>query len=278
MDNYFDVLIPTKNRSLLLKRAVESILKQEILPNKMIIIDDGSGDDTSNYLFQIKEKYPELIDTVRFKESRGVNFSRNYGMSMSRSLWVAWLDDDDEFLPGSFSLIKQRIMNMPANYTVALFNSLIRRDEGDFNGGFQFENIGNCDFYDPLYEEIMTKFNLKGDCKPVFRRSLFENKKYLFPESVNGFESYTMNLLAKDNKGIRYFKEATTLIHQESRLRDRLSINAPRKNPWPLLVLHAKQIPQHLWFYTKHPIFFTKKIVTMSKLLVRSVLSVFRSS
>lgn len=239
----------------------------------IIVVDDAGTDDTERFMETYKDN--PRITYIKKEKNGGVNSARNLAILQSKAEWVAFLDDDDEFLQDAIEIIYKRIGELPKSYNVAYFNSIIKTDNNEYVGGFQFKKEEG--FYDPSYEETMLKFNLKGDCKPVFRRSLFENKKYLFPESVNGFESYTMNLLAKDNKGIRYFSDKTTLVHFQNEIKH-ISHTAPRKNPWPLFVLHSRQIPQHFWFYIKHPVFFSKKLITMSKLLLRSILIFFRSS
>lgn len=272
MNPTVSVLIPTKNRRKLLERSLGSIFKQTNPPDEIIVVNDGSDDDTKEFLNTVASLHCNL-KLIHREISGGVNTARNQGIRESSSDWIAFLDDD-EFDINAVETIRKKINEIPKDFFVVYLNSKIYRDDHSFTGGFQFEKLSsNLNFYDPSYEQTVTKFNLKGDCKPVFRRSLFENKKYLFPQSVNGFESYTMSLIARDKKGIRYFKDIATLIHQEDELIDRLSINAPRKNPWPLFVLHIKQIPDHFKFYITHPLFFLKKIKEMLKLLVRVFLN-----
>jgi|GEM_PF-5308590 len=262
------VLIPTYNRKNLLKRALESVLSQEDF-FEIIVVDDFSSDGTEEFMRGFDD--PRII-YLRQDKNRGVNATRNFGLKHTKGEWVVFLDDDDEFLPNAIETIKTRVKSLAEDFNVAYFNSIIDTGKEKFEGGFQFKNLKyDTSFYDPNYEETMTKFGLRGDCKPVFRRELFDNKKYLFPETVNGFESYTMNIIAKDRKGIRYFRDITTHIHQEPVLKDRLSINIPKKNPWPLFVLHFKQLFQHWRFYLPHLKHLFKKIKEMFKLLVRSV-------
>jgi len=272
--NSLAVLIPTKDRLELLKKALQSIFNQTQNPDEIIVINDGSTDKTDEYLENLKKDHGNLKVINRDKNG-GVNTARNQGIKIAISQWIAFLDDDDEFVPDAVKIIKEKISILPETYGVAYFNSEIHRDQETFIGGFQFDRLKNQDmeFYDPTYQESMTKFNLKGDCKQVLRRSLFENNKYQFPESVNGYESYTMNLLARDGVGIRYFPQVLTIIHQESAVPDRLSIEAPRKNSWPLFVLHFKQLFQHWKFYIWHPLILLKKKLTMTKLLVRTLLT-----
>ncbi len=262
------IIIPTYKRPELLKRCLMSVVKERG-DFEIFVIDDASNDTTEEVVRSLND---ERIVYLLQDKNRGVNAARNRAIGLSKSEWVFCLDDDDELLPGAIDLISKRLSEMPQNYNVAYFNSKIKRDAGDLIGGFQF---GAENFFDPSYLETMTKYNLKGDCKPAFRKVLFDNQRYKFPESVNGFESYTMNIIAKDNKGIRYWKDVVTLIHQESALIDRLSVTASKKNPWPLLVLHVKQLFEHFIFYTKKPIFLYKKIKDIIKLLVRSLFSLF---
>lgn len=260
------IIIPTYNRVTFLERALKSVGRQKG-EFEIVVIDDFSIDTTESFIRDYLQNHSHII-YIRQRKNRGVNAARNLAIKNAHGEWLAFLDDDDEFLPNAISTIQEKISHLPINFNVAYFNSIIDRGIDKIEGGFQFEEEKK--FYDPTYEETMTKFNLKGDCKPVFRKSLFQNKKYMFPEQVNGFESYTMNIISKDKKGIRYFKEKTTLIHFDNSIQH-ISHTAPRKNPWPLFVLHAKQIPQHFWFYVRHPIFFTRKVWEMSKLFIRSL-------
>ncbi len=266
------VLIPTKNRRALLERALKSVFDQTTPPSEIVVVNDGSSDGTKEFLENLKLTHSNL-KVLNRGESGGVNTARNQGIKEAVSEWVAFLDDDDEFVPEAVATMKEKVAMLPSDISTAYFNSKIFRDSTSFIGGFQFQKIkkegsGEINFYDPSYEETMVKFNLKGDCKQVIRKEVFLEEAYQFPESVNGFESYTMNLIARDNKGIRYFPQELTMIHQESNLYDRLSIIAPKKNPLPLLVLHFKQLFQHRIFYFSHPSYFFGKLVTMMKLFV----------
>lgn len=276
MNSSIAVLIPTKNRRALLERALASVFNQGIPPEEIIVVNDGSTDGTKDFLESLRVGYPNL-KIINREKSGGVNTARNQGIKEAKSDWVAFLDDDDEFALDAIKIMKEKISLLPQSYYVAYFNSKITNDKETFVGGFQFDNLKDGkgeekEFYDPTYKETMTKFNLRGDCKQVIRKSLFLDKKYIFPESVNGFESYTMSLIARDGKGIRYFPDTLTNIHQESNLLDRLSITAPRKSPWPMFLLHFHQLFQHWKFYLLHPTLLLKKKITMLKLLLRIIL------
>ena len=88
------VVIPTLNRCFTLPRAIESVLRQTLMPCEVIVVDNGSSDGT---LELIKSKYP----TVRILHEKkiGVSAARNRGIKAAQGSWVALLDSDDEWLP-----------------------------------------------------------------------------------------------------------------------------------------------------------------------------------
>jgi len=268
MDYKIAVLIPTKNRKALLQRALTSVVTQDVLPDEIIVVNDGSQDDTMDFLNDfVVLNQAVTFQVINKKESGGVNVARNDGIKISQSDWIAFLDDDDEFLPGVLSRMKSVIDRTSPDINVIYFNSIINNGHTQMCGGFQFLE-GQLE-YKPTYEETMMKFNLVGDCKPVFRKSLFDNHLYRFPETVNGYESYTMNLIARDNRGIKYVNEISTLIHFDN-THPHLSHSAPRKNPKPLLDLHIKQLAEHKVFYDNHLKLLQDKYISICKLALRS--------
>ncbi len=260
------VLIPTKNRKALLDRALVSIFSQSIAPEEIIVINDGSTDGTKEFLDNIALEHSNLRVMHREK-SGGVNTARNQAMKEVSSKWIAWLDDDDEFFPEAISTMKDRLQNTPETINLAFFNSLIDTGKTTYIGGYQFTD--DRLYYDTYYEELIIKKGLRGDCKPVFRKSLFADGAYQFPETVNGFESYTVYLIVRDGKGVRYYRDVLTHIHLEASF-DHLSFSASRKNPFPLLVLQQKQLVQHADFYRSHPESAAPKYKAMAKLAIRS--------
>lgn len=92
------VIIPTHNRSALLKRAIESVLGQSYRHFEIIVVDDGSDDDTPQILEMLKAR-DSRIATLRHTQSRGGNAARNSGVKAARGEFITGLDDDDEFYP-----------------------------------------------------------------------------------------------------------------------------------------------------------------------------------
>jgi len=88
------VIIPTYNRGWVLREAIESVLSQEFSDYELIVVDDGSTDDTP----EILEVYGREV-IVLHQSNRGVSAARNRGIAASRGQLVAFLDSDDLWLP-----------------------------------------------------------------------------------------------------------------------------------------------------------------------------------
>lgn len=96
------VVIPTHNRSKLLRRAVESVLTQTYDSYELIVVDDASTDDTAEL---IKSFDDPRVRYLRHDISRHASASRNTGSRAAMGRYIAYLDDDDEWLP--HKLVKQ---------------------------------------------------------------------------------------------------------------------------------------------------------------------------
>jgi glycosyltransferase involved in cell wall biosynthesis len=88
------VIIPTYNSAGYLKDAVDSVLAQTFKDFEVLIIDDGSTDDTE----AVMRNYEAPVRYIR-QENRGVSEARNRGIEESRGRWVAFLDADDTWYP-----------------------------------------------------------------------------------------------------------------------------------------------------------------------------------
>ncbi len=82
------VIIPTFNRSEFILQTVTAILNQTIQPDEIIVIDDGSTDNTKEILEKLDIKYI-------YQENQGVSSARNCGIKSAKNTWIAFCDSDD---------------------------------------------------------------------------------------------------------------------------------------------------------------------------------------
>lgn len=90
------VVLPTFNRASLLHRSISSILNQSMTALELIVVDDGSQDET----VKVVESFADSrINFIKLGKNYGGNYARNRGIQASRANYVAFLDSDDEWLP-----------------------------------------------------------------------------------------------------------------------------------------------------------------------------------
>jgi glycosyltransferase involved in cell wall biosynthesis len=91
------VVLPTRNRSAMLMKSVRSALDQDGIGLEVIVVDDGSSDDTAVQLARIDD---QRLTVLRNDQPQGVARARNEAIERARGEWIAFLDDDDLWAPG----------------------------------------------------------------------------------------------------------------------------------------------------------------------------------
>jgi len=100
----FTAIIPTFNRASIVGRAIDSVLAQQYKALEIIVVDDGSTDETEKVL----ESYGDKIR--RFQQANaGVSTARNRGVKEARCDWIAFLDSDDAWVPEHLSRMVEAI-------------------------------------------------------------------------------------------------------------------------------------------------------------------------
>ena len=105
------VVLPTFNRAHLIGRAIQSVLEQTLVELELIIVDDGSTDDTGALLGALRDP---RVRVLRLDTNRGVSRARNAGIAVARAAWVAFLDSDDEWDPLALELRLARAVAEPS--------------------------------------------------------------------------------------------------------------------------------------------------------------------
>src|SRR5260370_12891681 len=94
-----DVLIAVWNNSNTVGRAVRSVLSDSHV-NRVIVIDDGSTDDTFAVVSSLRDQVGDRIFLERLDRNKGPSAARNRGLDLSTAPWIAIFDGDDYFHPG----------------------------------------------------------------------------------------------------------------------------------------------------------------------------------
>ena len=143
------IIIPTYNRPDLIRRAVESVLKQTYQNFEIVIIDDTPNDKTEKVVKNFNDK---RIKYIRNQIRKGPSAARNQGIKESSkdSRYIAFLDDDDEYLPLFLEKTMRKLEEKEDIIMVATDAELrsydeefIREMHWNFNKEFWKQAIGN---------------------------------------------------------------------------------------------------------------------------------------
>lgn len=97
-ESVISAVIPTRNRAPLLERALATVFAQSRPPDEVIVIDDGSDDDTPALLANLRGTAPVPLLAIR-RDNLGAAAARNAGIAAASGDLLAFLDDDDQWLP-----------------------------------------------------------------------------------------------------------------------------------------------------------------------------------
>ncbi|MDY6898310.1 MAG: glycosyltransferase family A protein [Cyanobacteriota bacterium] len=186
MSPAFTVVMPAYNAAAYLSQTIESVLSQTFTDFDLIIIDDGSTDDTG----VIADRYQKLDKRVKLLRqlNQGVSATRNKGINHSNSKYIAFIDADDKWFPNNLKFHFEHLKNNP-DLGISYAKVEFLHPDGKHTGKIARGRLTNLQPQHFLYENpTMTVSNI------VVRKKVFEE--------VGGFDcsmSYSedMNFLFK---------------------------------------------------------------------------------
>ncbi len=211
------VIIPAYNAEKYLARAVNSVLAQTYSNFELLIIDDGSTDQTLSICESLRQN-DARIKFVKNKHEGLVN-SRNTGISLSKGEYITFLDSDDEYEPEFLHKMLIGITENKSDICICGYVSIYR----DYN------EINNClkDGEHKVYNrEQLTKLLLKGEVSSHFWNKIYSRKiidVLHYPKEKYYEDVFMMNnLIQKINSaaaisyiGVKYYQNNSSIVHQK---------------------------------------------------------------
>jgi glycosyltransferase involved in cell wall biosynthesis len=198
MKPVFSIVIPTYNRSKKLKKTINSVISQTFTDYEIIVIDDGSNDDTASVMASFNDS------RIRYEwqiNSGGPATPRNIGINLAKADWICFLDADDLWYPEK--LIKvYKIIESNRNLDLICHNE-IKRDLATGNSSL----LTYGPFENDFYRVMLTHGNRVSTSATTVRRSFLNNHNLRFNQSPDYVivEDYDMWLRIAYHGGIFYF-------------------------------------------------------------------------
>lgn len=193
------VVIPTYNRAHLIHRAIKSVLDQTYKDLEIIIVDDGSKDNTEDIVKNFKNN---KIRYIKHKKNKGASAARNTGVKASRGEYIAFQDSDDEWFPDK--LEKQIKAFNTSSPGVGVVYSGFYKVEGDKK--IYVPNDDRFTYKEGNIHGELLKGNFVGTPAVLIKKECFEKVKY-FDEYIPALEDWELWIEISKHYHFKYIDE-----------------------------------------------------------------------
>ena len=166
------VIIPTYNRAHMIDRAIRSVLSQTFRDFELIVVDDGSEDDTDDVIRRIDDA---RVRSIRHEVNKGAQAARNTGIDAVRGEYISFLDSDDEWRPDKLQRQMEIFNTNPhhlANLGVVLTGSQhVQLETNARSRPITYECYGD------LYPEVFLR-KVQGQMPALVRKDVFKQAGY----------------------------------------------------------------------------------------------------
>lgn len=179
MNELVSIVLPTFNRAQLIGRAISSVLTQTYQNWELLVIDDGSTDETSSLVSSFGDS------RIRYfrKSNSGAGASRNLGIEKSLGTWITFIDSDDEYDPAKIEM--QLNAASQANADLVVCGSIYLKDGVEFRRKIPEPKVD-------LSRALLERQKGTGVSTPIFfvRRELLVQKRILFDSSLPAYQDW----------------------------------------------------------------------------------------
>jgi glycosyltransferase involved in cell wall biosynthesis len=204
----FSVIIPTYNRAAFISGTVQSVLKQTYKSFEVIIVDDGSTDDTEAVLQPLVQQNSNVFYFKKKNEERGA--ARNFGIRHAKGDYVTFLDSDDILYPNHLQEAVELIEKNNAPEVFHLGFEILRTDGTVVK---RFNNHSGS-----LNSKLFRQGNVLS-CNGVFiRKEIAHRNLFVEDRTISGSEDYELWMRLAAQYEFGYSNTVTSsIIHHPSR-------------------------------------------------------------
>lgn len=205
------VIITSYNQGKYIERCIKSIINQTYKNLKIIVIDDGSTDNT----LEILKKYTNILTIT--KPNEGVYSVRNLGISLCKTKYFMFVDSDDYLEPGAIEILYKLLINTNSDFAMGSTYSIATEEKPIIVSDNKYEYIFNNEI-----KYFITSWN------KLFKTTLFSNityaplhlaeDEYIIHHILKNTEkfviapqktyNYFINSIGLSTKSLKYYKDA----------------------------------------------------------------------
>lgn len=174
MDDMVSIIVPVYNVSEYVGKCLDSLLRQTYQNIEIIVVDDGSTDDSGEICNQYAVEYPDKIKVIH-TENHGLSAARNVGLKAANGEYIAFVDSDDWVEPEMIEVLLRNLLDSNVNISSCGVKH-------DFNNGADLLNktldTRKC-YQRELFKEIIENHNVYGYVwNKLFKRSVLGNLQF----------------------------------------------------------------------------------------------------
>lgn len=263
MKSKISVIVPIYNAEKYLKRCIDSILIQTFSDFELILVDDGSSDN-SGAICKEFQKIDERIIYL-FQNNSGVSIARNNGMKKAQGEWLAFVDSDDWIEKDTFEIALK--VAEAENVDMVQYGLVFSNDVSDY----RIEHIKSGKLRIPSEQNIYGW--MRGPYTRIIRKKICDEYNIFFPERIELAEDfyftfkcfyYTSNVYSLDIPLYHYYYNEKSAVHtmNEKKIKDeenvikQLEIFIKEQNSrkeWNKEILFAKELFKKKFLFLDRP-------------------------
>ena len=230
MKPLISVIVPVYNAGLSIEKCAKSILTQTFSNLELILIDDGSTDNSLFICRSLASQDARI--TVRHQSNQGVSKARNLGISISKGEWIAFVDADDYLY--EYYLSGLLMQTTDCELVIGGYNKVLLSEKKEFPGVLFPEMVLSKSNVD--CQEISDKVLLYGTpWGKLFKSSLIKENNIIFPVNFTLHEDHiffyetllhTNNIRLTRNYGYNYVNYGTETLSRKKAIPSDLKCNA----------------------------------------------------